>query len=127
MNELRPSWKPPWNRSGRAGLPVLSSLAVACFQVAGTVGAGHRQPDRVQLDALGYALLLLGPAALLLRRRHPAAVMVGTTAVTIGYLLAGYPYGPVFVSLGVAFFVAVQCGRRRAAWPAAAPSTSVSC
>ncbi|MFD4393333.1 sensor histidine kinase [Kitasatospora sp. NPDC058478] len=116
MNELRPLWKPPWNRSGRAGLPVLSSLAVACFQVAGTVGAGQRQPDRVQLDALGYVLLLLGPAALLLRRRHPAAVMAGTTAVTIGYLFAGYPYGPVFVSLGVAFFVAVQCGQRRAAW-----------
>lgn len=95
---------------------MLSSLAVAVAQVAGTVGAGHRQPDRVQLDALGYALLLLGPALLLLRRRHPVAVMAGTTAVTTGYLFAGYPYGPAFLSMGVAFFVAVQHGQRWVAW-----------
>ncbi|MFJ9692759.1 sensor histidine kinase [Kitasatospora sp. NPDC101183] len=96
--------------------PVLSSLAVAAVQVVGTVAAGQRQPDRVHLDALGYALLLLGPALLLFRHRHPAAVMAGATAVTVGYLAAGYPYGPAFASLAVAFFTAVQHGRRRTAW-----------
>ncbi|MFI6156111.1 sensor histidine kinase [Kitasatospora sp. NPDC051170] len=112
MSDPHPLWK--WD--SRTGPPVLSCLAVAVVQVAGTVGAGQRQPDRVQLDALGYALLLLGPALLLLRRRHPAAVMAGTTAVTLGYLAAGYPYGPAFASLAVAFFNAVQRGHRRTAW-----------
>jgi signal transduction histidine kinase len=95
---------------------VASSVAIAVLQVVGTVEAGHRQPDRVAVDALGYLLLLLGPAMLVFRCRRPAAVMVGVTAVTIGYLFAGYPYGPVFVSMGVAFFGAVQRGKRRVAW-----------
>ncbi|AUG79424.1 hypothetical protein CFP65_4696 [Kitasatospora sp. MMS16-BH015] len=96
--------------------PVVSSLAVAALQVVGTVGAAHQQPDRSRLDALAYVLLLLGPALLPLRHLHPVAVLAGTAAVTLGYLGAGYPYGPVFAGLGVAFYAAVQAGRRRAAW-----------
>ncbi|MFC8449437.1 sensor histidine kinase [Kitasatospora sp. NPDC057223] len=109
-------WRPPWVRAAKAGWPVASALAVAAIQVGGTTVAGLHQPGRTGLDALGYALLLAGPALLVLRRRHPVAVVAGTSAVTAGYLLAGYPYGPVFLSLVVAVCVAVQSGHRRAAW-----------
>jgi signal transduction histidine kinase len=40
-------------------------------------------------------------------------------AVTLGYLLRGYAYGPVIISLVVALFAAVVRGHRTAAWLAA--------
>ncbi|MGK5552139.1 sensor histidine kinase [Actinomadura kijaniata] len=68
------------------------------------------------LDALGVGLLLAGPALLLLRRRHPVAVLAGAGAVTMLYLLRAYTYGPVFLSLVVAMFAAVTAGHRLVAW-----------
>lgn len=72
------------------------------------------------LDVWARILLLLGPALLVVRHRHPVAVVYGVSAVTLVYLGAGYPYGPVFVSLAVACFAAVVSGHRRAAWGAVA-------
>lgn len=72
------------------------------------------------LDGWARILLLLGPALLVVRHRHPVAVVYGVSAVTLVYLGAGYPYGPVFVSLAVACFAAVVSGHRRAAWGAVA-------
>lgn len=120
-DDSRPRWPgtgPPWLRHARGGpasrWPWVSSLAIAVVQVMGSTLAGHRQTGRVQLDALGYALLLAGPALLLLRHRAPVAVAAGTSAVTLVYVALGYPYGPAFVSLVVAYFVAVGAGHRRA-------------
>ncbi|WP_407915463.1 sensor histidine kinase [Kitasatospora sp. NE20-6] len=112
-------WRPPWVRAAKAGWPVASSVLVAVLQVAGTAAAARHQAGRVPLDALAYVLLLLGPALLVFRLRRPVAVVAGTTVVTVAYLLAGYAYGPVFVSLVVAVCSAVQQGHRRAAWAAA--------
>lgn len=84
-----------------------------------TVGSGfaaRSQPDRESLDALGRALLLLGSALLLLRHRHPVPVVLGVAATTLGYFAAGYPYGPVFLTVAVACFAAIVHGHRRAAW-----------
>jgi signal transduction histidine kinase len=90
------------------------ALVLALVQVGGSRLAGRHQGERVPLDAFGYALLLAGPALLLLRRRRPAAVAAGTGAVTLLYVALGYPYGPVFGSMVVAFVAAVAAGRRRA-------------
>ncbi|PYC82147.1 two-component sensor histidine kinase [Streptomyces tateyamensis] len=104
---------PPWRRSR---WPVVSAVLVAVVQLGGSVGAAHRQvPPRHALDALGYLLLLAGPALLVLRRRWPAAVVAATGAVTLLYLAAGYPYGPVVVSFALAYAGAVVRGHRRAA------------
>jgi len=105
---------PPW-AGPVAGLP----LILGVVQVVGSFGASEGQPDRLALDPAAVLLLLAGPAALLLRRRHPVPVLVTVLVVTLTYLLMGYPYGPVFLSLIVAFFAAVGAGRRTAAWIAA--------
>ncbi|MEU5612265.1 sensor histidine kinase [Streptomyces sparsogenes] len=107
---------PPW----RSALPWRSSLALAVVQLVGTQAAAHSQPERVGLGLLGRALLVAGPALLLARHRHPRLAVLGTAAVTALYLGAGYPYGPVFLSLVVACFAAVAAGRRVAAWSALA-------
>ncbi|WP_217196691.1 histidine kinase [Streptomyces buecherae] len=112
---------PPWRRWGAAPsgrLPWLSSLAVAVFQCVGTTFASHRQTDRVDLDPLAWLLLVWGPALLVIRHRYPRVTVFGTCAVVTAYLAAGYPYGPIFLSVVLACFSAVTSGHRRAAWSA---------
>jgi signal transduction histidine kinase len=94
--------------------------ALAIIQLVGTGVAGRHQTGRVRLDALGYALLAAGPALLLLRRRLPVAVTAATGAVTLLYVVLGYPYGPIFAGLVVAFFGAVAAGHRTAVLTVAA-------
>jgi signal transduction histidine kinase len=98
----------------------LSALAIGAFQVMGTFGAAHNQPERRAIDAWAIVLVLLGPAALAFRDRRPvlaAAVAVAAADVYIGF---GYPYGPIFLSVVVALFVAIEAGHRRATWSIAA-------
>jgi len=79
------------------------AVAAALVQVGGTaLAAVHQHPDR-PLDVGGYALLALGPALLPWRLRHPVGVLLGTFALTLAYLLAGYPLGPIYAALVVAF------------------------
>ncbi len=97
-----------------------TALGIALFQVIGSFGAADNQPERKAIDALALLLVLAGPAALAVRDRFPlaaAAVAVGAADV---YVASGYPYGPIFVSVVVGLFVAVQAGRRRATWALAA-------
>ncbi|MFF9851716.1 sensor histidine kinase [Streptomyces litmocidini] len=84
--------------------------------MTGTVFSARNQPGRETLDALGRALLLLGAVPLLFRHRRPVPVVFAVAAVTLGYLAAGYPYGPVFLLVAVACFAAVVHGHRTAAW-----------
>ncbi|MEU2238060.1 sensor histidine kinase [Streptomyces sp. NPDC018338] len=106
-----------WARERAAGgLPWRSTLVIAALVMAGTGFAARNQPDRETLDVLGRALLLLGAAPLVLRHRRPVPVVFAVAAVTLGYLAAGYPYGPVFVLVAVACFAAVVHGHRTAAW-----------
>jgi signal transduction histidine kinase len=73
---------------------------------------GHRT-----LPAWAVLLLAAGPAALLVRRRHPSAVLVTTFAAALAYSAAnGYPRGVVFPALVVAFWAAMMSGRRRLGW-----------
>ncbi|MFE3503397.1 sensor histidine kinase [Kitasatospora sp. NPDC059146] len=109
-------WRPPWARGARSGLPVRLAAAAAVVQVVGSGFAARHQDGRAPLDAVGYLLLLLGPALLAVFGRRPVAAVAGTSVVTAGYLAAGYPYGPVFVSWVIACCFAIGYGHRRAAW-----------
>jgi signal transduction histidine kinase len=90
-------------------------LAIGGIQIAGTTFAAHRQPQREALDALGFALLAASPLALLFRRRVPVAALYAVLGVTLAYVTIGYPRGPIFFSLIVAFFTVVFTGHRTAA------------
>lgn len=78
----------------------------------GTSFAAHDQPEKNSLDALAIGLLIAGPAALTLRRRHPVAVLIFTFAVTLAYNVLDYPDGPVFFALIAAYVAAVVFGHK---------------
>ena len=102
---------------GRWWLDVFPVLLVAILQVGGTAAAGHNQPERWSLDALGVALLLAGPAALLVRRRWPEVSVAVAFSAALAYWLTDYPRGPAgFPALIFALLNAVLAGRRAFAW-----------
>ena len=94
----------------------LSALLIGLFQLFGSFGAAENQPSARPLDGLAMVLLVAGPMALLVRDRLPVlTVGVAVLAVDI-YFWLGYAYGPIFVSLVVAVFTAIQAGHSRATW-----------
>ncbi|MBO0875951.1 MAG: histidine kinase dimerization/phosphoacceptor domain-containing protein, partial [Pseudonocardia sp.] len=100
---------------------LLGPAVLAGFvQLMGGFGAAARQPTARPLDALAVALLLVGPLALLARRRFPIPTLLATVAALLGYLGVGYAYGPIVVSFVFALVSAVVLGHRRGAWVVAA-------
>jgi signal transduction histidine kinase len=112
MKQASNQWLRAW-RGWR--LDVAVTLAVGVVQILGTHGAGQGQPEREPLDALAYILLAAGPVALMARRRFPVAVYAVVFSATLAYSVIGYPRGPIFLSLLVAFFTVVMTGHRVAA------------
>lgn len=103
----RPRW--PWR----------STVLITAFVLAGSHFAAQTQEgERVALDGFGRVLLVLAGALLLWRKRHPVLVVFGTVAAVLLYMGAGYPYGPVFLTVVVACFGAIVSGHRHAAWAA---------
>ena len=96
-----------WQRD--LGLPAVL-LVIQLAGAAATV-AGHHSPAK-HLGAADWVLLVVGPAALVFRRRWPVAVLWVAFAATLT------PSGAWSASLSliVAFFLAAIGGHRRAAW-----------
>ena len=98
----------------------LVPLVVAGIQLAGTAGPRHRRfvdPHWLPLNWFGYLLLIAGPLTLLLRTLYPYAVLLAVLAITVVYKSAGFGYGPIFVSLIVAFLTAAAVGPRWRTYP----------
>ena len=98
----------------------LIPLVVAAIQLAGSTRPRHRGgPDLhwVPLNWFGYVLLIAGPVALLLRTIYPYTVLLTVIAITGVYLAAGFRFGPIFVSLIVAFLTAATVGPRWRSYP----------
>ncbi|WP_280499167.1 histidine kinase [Nocardia cyriacigeorgica] len=93
------------------------ALVVAAVQVFGGRGANFGQTGVRSLDALGYALLLVGPVALIFRRYEPLPVLFVTLAACVSYLSLDYGYGPIFISLVIAFLTAATRGSRWWTYP----------
>ncbi|GAA4686886.1 sensor histidine kinase [Pseudonocardia yuanmonensis] len=90
-------------------------LTPAAWLVVGLVAAFNASrfvPTARPVDALGVALLVLGPLLLVVRRAHPPAVLVGCVVVLLVYLGLGYPFGPVVVPSLVALAEAILRGHR---------------
>jgi signal transduction histidine kinase len=102
---------------------LLLSVVVLAVQLSGThalarhhsgahPGAWWGSTAVRPLDFLAYLLLCVGPVALLAKRAYPRAVLAVVFAATAAYALIGYPAGPVFLSLIVAFWFVVSRGDR---------------
>jgi signal transduction histidine kinase len=98
------------------------SVILAAFLIVGTYGAATHQPERLMRhpDAAAVVLLAAVAAILSLRRRHPVAVLGAVWVLTLVYFLAGYPWGPIWLGLVIAYFTAVARGHRLAGAVAAA-------
>ncbi|WP_083864482.1 sensor histidine kinase [Nocardia brevicatena] len=105
--------------SGRdlVGWDVGPAVAVALVQVVGARAANLQQTGVRSLDLFGYLLLLAGPVALLFRRYRPLSVLLVALGVCIAFVFLDYGYGPVFLSLIVAFLTAGVHGPRRFGYP----------
>ncbi|WP_280370680.1 sensor histidine kinase [Nocardia wallacei] len=105
------------SRTRPNGRDVVVALVVAVVQLVGGNLANLHQSGNRGLDALGVLLLSAGPLLLVGRRIHPAPVFLGVLAVTATYLLVGYGYGPIFLSLVIAFLTAASRGSRWRTYP----------
>jgi signal transduction histidine kinase len=101
-----------WTRS-----PHLMRLigVVAVIQIGGTVLASHHQEPHRALDWLGVALLSGAVVALAWLRRTTEGVLAAVFVCTLAYWSLGYPRGPVFIALIVAFGGVILAGHRRVA------------
>ncbi|MEU6180275.1 sensor histidine kinase [Streptomyces coeruleorubidus] len=115
-----PVWWDRWGEGERAPrLPWRSTVVVTVFVLVGSHFAAHGQEgERAALDPFARVLLLLAGALLLWRKRYPVAVVFGTAGAVMLYLGAGYPYGPVLLTVALACFSAIVAGHRWAAWAA---------
>ncbi|MFF0013659.1 sensor histidine kinase [Streptomyces sp. NPDC005374] len=113
-----PWWTRPGNQERAARWPWASTLLLTLFVLGGSNYAAQQQAERAALDPFARALLVIGSGLLLWRHRRPVLVTFGTAAAAMLYLGAGYPYGPVFLTVALACFSAVVAGHRKAAWTA---------
>ena len=84
----------------------LLAAALAGIGLAWSDEAGRWQPLALHLDPLGYALVVAAALPIVVRRVWPMATLVTTVVATSAYLIIGYPYGPVFLSLIVVVYTA---------------------
>src|SRR5699024_1326640 len=78
------------------------SIALVVPQLIGTFGASRNQPGREDIDALAIIIVVIGPLSLYAIARHTRPVLWFVAGITAVYLVRGYPYGPVFISLVLA-------------------------
>jgi signal transduction histidine kinase len=88
------------------------ALLAGLVQVLGCTWATRYHPNARHLDWFGYALLIAGPVALVVRRRFRVPVLAAVVAFTVLYYLLSYPLGPYFVAGVVALLGAVRTGHR---------------
>jgi signal transduction histidine kinase len=89
----------------------VGAVGLATAVASDTVGTG-RAPWR-PLDAFGYLLLVLGPLALVARRRWPLGVLAVVEAVSLTYSARTYPEGGTGFTAFVALYtMAVMVDRR---------------
>ncbi len=108
-----------WRRTLSVRRDLALPAVLLAVQLIGAALAGrsaHLFSPKAPLDALDWLLLVVGPAALVVRRRYPVAVLWVTFAVVIPASGSGFSH----FSFVVAVFVAAVAGRRYWAWGALA-------
>ncbi|KAF0836523.1 sensor histidine kinase [Nocardia caishijiensis] len=93
------------------------AVVVAIVQLAGSSGANAQQTGVRSLDAFAYLLLVAGPIALGFRRLLPEPVLAVALLAAVSYVLRDYGYGPILLSLVIAFLTAAVHGSRWRTYP----------
>ncbi|HTJ38123.1 MAG TPA: histidine kinase [Dactylosporangium sp.] len=89
---------------------VLLALGFAVVVGLGGWRAGLGQEPPRELDLVGYLLMGVAALGLAWRRRAPVVALVGAVGVSSVYLLVGYPFGPMLLTVVWAMF---EYARRR--------------
>jgi signal transduction histidine kinase len=84
------------------------ALVVLAIGLFGTFELAQFQHHRDRLETLTYVLVTIAALALVLRRIWPLVTLAVAVAATSLYLVLGYPYGPILISLVVAVFTVAQ-------------------
>jgi len=92
----------------------LAAMLAAALPVITYFAAKH-QPGHRPVDAGAIALVAASAGVLALRRRYPVAVLALVFGIILVYFVLGYAYGPIWLSLVIAYYTAVTSGRRLAA------------
>jgi signal transduction histidine kinase len=80
------------------------AVAAAVLVVVGTMVAATLQGEVRPLDVGAFTLVTLAAVALAWRRRAPVAALSVIVTLVAGYLLVGYPYGPIQLCMVFAMF-----------------------
>jgi signal transduction histidine kinase len=103
----------PLARLPTPAVDIAVAVAVAAFTIVTSVMVDRGTSDS-SIDLLGYGLLALAAATLVVRSALPVAVLAATTVVTAVFLLRDYPDVPASVPLAVATYtLAARASLRR--------------
>ncbi|MGW0560981.1 sensor histidine kinase [Streptomyces sp. NPDC003016] len=110
-----------WLRAHPLALDAALALAVLVVIVAGSFADPHGSPNGPTFGtrvpgARSVVLMVLGSAALVLRRRRPMGVLAFTGVVTLVELVAGDPPAPVAMSAVIALYTVASRTDRPTTW-----------
>ena len=119
MEDTRP-WGPPWRHDRRTGrfhprVGVGAAAVAGFFQILGANSAAADGGVYRAMTPLVYALLLIGPCALLWRWRFPVTAFVISGAASLGFATFAAPRWTIAVAPGIALFNLAKRGHARAA------------
>lgn len=98
-------------------IDVAIAAAVALVAVGGTAVIGMAETVGRSVDAIALVLAGCSAAGVSVRRYWPEPVLLVVVGLISGYLLAGYPYGPIFLPLVVAVYTLARYRPIGTAWP----------
>ena len=108
---------PSWPRTLRLHRDLALPLVLLAVQLTGAaISTWHLFSPARPLGPLDWALLVVGPVALVARRRQPVLVLWVTFAAMLSPDVSGFAH----LSFVVAFFMASTAGQRYVAWLALA-------
>ncbi|MBL7255339.1 sensor histidine kinase [Actinoplanes sp. LDG1-01] len=122
---------PPWAHGNRGGPPIPgtfrgrrdpgvgAAVGAALFQLIGAKNLAGEGRVFVAFSPWVWALLIVGPAALLVRRRYPVVAFAITTAASLTFATMAEPHWFWAVAPMIALFHLAACGRRTASIVAA--------
>src|SRR5258706_11003812 len=101
------------HRMSRISLPSIAEAGLPVLVAAGFVVGSALLADARTLGPVGYGVLMVGAAALLVRRSHPIAALAGTVIPAFGYDLLNFPGGLCTIAVGVALYAVADAGHLR--------------